>query len=96
MAELLHQVYALDHPTLECVDSFTHLYRATYYPSFRYYNDRELYGKVPPYHIAHCRMFVNLDGHKIKNGFKVVASSNYPFHKMKFNIKQMMFPESTF
>ena len=39
-------------------------------------------------------MFVNLDGHKLPNGIKVVASSNYPMYKHKFNIKQMMFPES--
>ena len=94
MGEILGQVYALDTPILECVDSFSYLYRASYYPSFRYYNDRDLYGKVPPYHIAHCRLFTQLDGHKLKKGFKVVASSNYPMHKHKFDIKKIMFPES--
>lgn len=95
MGELLRQVYALkDTPILECVDSFSYLYRASAYPSFRYYNDRDLWGRIPPYHIAHCRMFVNLDGHKLPNGIKVVASSNYPMYMHKFSIKQMMFPES--
>lgn len=95
MGEILAQVYNLDIPILECVDSFSWLYRASYYPSFRYYNDRDLYGKVPPYHIAHCRLFNNLDGHKLKKGLKVVASSNYPMYKHKFSIKQMMYPPST-
>lgn len=37
---------------------------------------------------------MHLDGHKLKNGFKVVASSNYPLHKHKFDIKKIMFPEN--
>lgn len=82
----------MDVPILECVDAFSYLYRATSYPSFRYYNDRDLYGKVPPYHLAHCRLFTNLDGHKLKKGLKVVTSSNYPMYKHKFDIKKIMFP----
>ena len=95
MGEILGQVYSLDIPILECVDSFSYLYRASYYPSFRYFNDRDLFGKVPPYHIAHCRLFVHLDGHKLKRGLKIVNSSNYPMFKHKFDIKQIMFPESS-
>jgi hypothetical protein len=41
-------------------------------------------------------MFVHLDGHKLKNGFKVVAASNYPLYKHKFDIKKIMFPEGKF
>lgn len=59
---------------------------------YRYYNDRDLWGKIPPYHVAHCRMFCNLDGHKLPHGIKVVASSNYPMYMHKFNIKMMMYP----
>lgn len=96
MGEILRQVYEIqDIPILECVDSFSYLYRASCYPSFRYYNDRDLWGRVPPYHIAHCRLFVNLDGHKLPNGLKVVAASNYPMYMHKFAIKKIMFPEST-
>jgi hypothetical protein len=92
----LTQVYNIkDIPIIECVDSFSYLYRASYYPSFRYYNDRDLWGHIPPYHIAHCRLFVHLDGHKLPNGIKIVTSSNYPMYMHKFNIKKMLFPEST-
>ena len=96
MGELLGQVYDLDVPILECVDAFSWLYRPSDYGSFRYFNYRGLFGKIPPYHIAHCRMFVNFDGHKIKNGLKVVTSSNYPLFKHKFDIKQMMYPPCTY
>ena len=96
MGELLNQLYQGDHPILECVDGFSHFYRPSGYPSFRYFNDRGLYGKVPPYHIAHIRLFMHLDGHKIRRGLKVVASSNEPYFKHKFDIKKIMLPEGTF
>lgn len=96
MAEILGQIYQLDTPILECVDAYSWLYRPSGHPSFRYFNDKGLYGRVPPYHIAHCRLFVHLDGHKYRNGLKVVASSNYPLYKHKFDIKQMMLPSCNF
>ena len=40
-----------------------------------YANDKELDSFIPPYHLSLCRAFVNMDGHKIKNGFKITASS---------------------
>ena len=38
-------------------------------------NDKRLRGHVPPFHLSFCRAFINFDGHKIKHGLKVVASS---------------------
>jgi small subunit ribosomal protein S29 len=61
------------------VDEYNYLFRPTIYPSFRYATDNSLNSRVPPYHLALCRYFVNFDGHKIKNGFKLTASSNTRF-----------------
>ena len=96
MGEVLGQVYRLETPILECVDAFSWLYRPSHYASYRYFNDRGLYGKVPPYHIAHCRMFIDLDGHKLKNGLKVVTSNSFSLYNHKFEIKQMMFPDCNY
>lgn len=96
MAEVLNQVYNSDSLVCELVDGYSQFYRPCWYRSFKYFNDRGLLGNIPPYHVAHCRLFVHLDGHKLKNGFKAVASSNYPLYKHKFDIKQIMFPESNY
>lgn len=36
---------------------------------------------------------MNLDGHRIKKGLKVVASSNYPLHKHKFDVTKIFLPK---
>jgi hypothetical protein len=35
---------------------------------------------------------MNFDGHKLKNGFKAVASSNQSLTRHQFHPKKMMFP----
>jgi hypothetical protein len=37
----------------------------------RYANDKGLKSRIPPYHLSLTRAFMNFDGHKIKNGFKI-------------------------
>lgn len=91
-AELLRQVYESDHLILEVVDDFSSLYKGSIYKNFKYYNDNDLFGDIPPYHIAHMRYFVNLDGHKLKRGLKVVASSIGNLYKHHFDIKKIMLP----
>lgn len=72
----MEQIYNLEsHCVLVVVDEYNYLYKESIYPSYRYENDKELDGHIPPYHLSLCRPFVNLDGHKIKNGFKLTASS---------------------
>jgi hypothetical protein len=71
------------------------LYRRTIYRNSTYYNDSHLFGAIPPYHLAHCRPFVNLDGHKLKRGLKVVASSIGTLYKHHFDIKKIMLPVGT-
>lgn len=92
LAEVLHQVYESDKLTVEVVDDFSWLYKGTVYRNYKYYNDSDLFGAVPPYHIAHIRYFVNLDGHKLKRGLKVVASSIGVLYKHHFDIKKIMLP----
>lgn len=77
------------------VDDFSWLYRRTIYRNYKYYNDSHLFGAIPPYHLAHCRPFVNLDGHKLKRGLKVVASSIGTLYKHHFDIKKIMLPVGT-
>jgi hypothetical protein len=77
---------------LEIVDDYSWLYRKTVYLNYKYYNDSHLFGAIPPYHLAHVRLFVNLDGHKIKRGLKIVASSIGNLYKHHFDIKKIMLP----
>lgn len=92
MGELLRQVYASDKLVIEVVDDFSWLYRRTEYRNYKYYNDNHLFGAIPPYHLTHCRFFVNLDGNKIKRGLKVVASGINHLYKHHFDIKKIMLP----
>lgn len=95
MAELLDQIYEGDHLVLEVVDDYSWFYRKTSYLNYKYFNDSQLFGSIPPYHIAHIRLFVNLDGHKIKRGLKIVASSIGDLYKHHFDIKKIMLPVGT-
>lgn len=78
---------------VEIVDDYSWLYRRTVHRNYKYYNDSQLFGAIPPYHLAHVRHFVNLDGHKLKRGLKVVASSIGDLYKHHFDIKKIMLPE---
>lgn len=93
--ELLEQLYNLEsHNVLVCVDQYNLLFRPSCYPSFRYENDKYLKGRVPPYHMALCRAFMHFDGHKIKNGFKAVASGiPQPLYRHKFKPDDIFFPK---
>lgn len=93
--EILEQLYNLEsHNVLVCVDEYNFLFRPSNYPSFRYENDKFLKGRIPPYHMALCRAFLNFDGHKIKNGFKLTASSiSDHLYKHKFKPNDIFFPK---
>ena len=93
--ELLEQLYEIEsHNVLICVDQYNLLFRPSTYPSYRYENDRDLKGRIPPYHMALCRAFLNFDGHKIKNGFKLVASGiPTMLHRHEFTPEHIFFPK---
>jgi len=92
--ELLEQLYNLDsHCVLVVLDEYNYMFRPSIYPSFRYANDTDLKSYVPPYHLSLCRAFINFNGHLIKNGFKLAASSNKRLYKHNFNGKKILLPK---
>lgn len=68
------------------------MYRPSGVPGYEYVSWKKLKGKIPPYHMALMRMFMKLDGHKIKNGYKIVASSHQSLYKHVFTPDKINFP----
>eukprot|EP01017_Pseudomicrothorax_dubius_P033825 TRINITY_DN4568_c0_g1_i3.p1 TRINITY_DN4568_c0_g1~~TRINITY_DN4568_c0_g1_i3.p1 ORF type:complete len:684 (+),score=196.56 TRINITY_DN4568_c0_g1_i3:126-2177(+) len=89
-AELLEQLYNMEsHSFLLVVDDYNWFFRPTAHPSFRYANDPKLDTKIPAYHLALCRPLLRFDGHRIRNGFKLVASGHKKQFKHNFNPKDI-------
>lgn len=77
IAEVLEQLYKSDkYKTLITIDNYNQWYQPTRFPSFRYENDRNLSGFIPPHDLALCRLFMRFDGHFMRNGFKLFATSH--------------------
>lgn len=92
IGEVVEQLQNQDlFPVLTAVDDYNYFYRRSVYPSFRYDN-KKLKSFVPPYHMALCRLFMKMDGHKFKNGFKLVASSNFHLYKHVFGPEKIDHP----
>jgi hypothetical protein len=92
--EVLEQLYNLEsHRVLVVVDDFNWFFKDTAYPSFRYASIKGLNGTIPSYHMSFCRAFMKFDGHRIKNGFKIVASGASTMHKHKFNPDKINFAQ---
>jgi small subunit ribosomal protein S29 len=82
IAEILEQLYYTDkYQTLITCDNLNTWYQPSGYPSFRYTNDRGLSGFIPPHDLAMCRLFMRFDGHFMRNGVKLFATS----HQHQFN-----------
>lgn len=93
LAEVIEQLQHQDkYSVLTAVDDYNWFFRRSIYRSFRYDN-KVLKAKIPPYHLALCRMLMRMDGHKYKSGFKVVASSHYHLYKHVFNPTKINYPE---
>lgn len=93
LAEVIEQLQNQEtYPVLSLVDDFNYFFRRSVYPSFRY-DTRELKSRIPPYHLSLCRLFLRMDGHKFKNGFKVVASSHSHLYKHIFTPEKINYPE---
>jgi hypothetical protein len=73
------------------VDNYNWLFRPSVYPSYRYSSDNGLNGYVPPNHLALARLFIEFDGHRIRNGFKVVASGHKHLYKHSFDPSKIHF-----
>jgi hypothetical protein len=93
IAELLEQAYNCEsHNVLVAVDDYNWFYRPSATYGFMYENIRGMNSKIPPYHMALCRLFLKFDGHRIKRGFKVAGTSNYSISKHYFEPKKINFP----
>ena len=75
------------------IDDYNWIYRGSIHKSFRYSDQKELDFNIPPYHFALVRLFMNFDGHLIKNGFKIAASSNIGIMKHNFDLYKINFPD---
>ena len=88
--EILEQVYNLEsHKVLVVVDNYNYFFLPTCYPSFRYANNKGYESMVPAHHLALSRAFMKFDGHKIKNGVKLVAPSLRKLYKHSFTPSQI-------
>ena len=61
------------------IDEYNEWYLNSGIPSFRYENDPMTRGHIPAHDFAIPHMMMRLDGHKMKNGFKLFSTSNWRF-----------------
>lgn len=82
IAEILDQVYHQDdHHVLVLLDGFNAWLQPTSYNSFRYKNDPNLKGYIPPKDVALIRLMYQFDGHFLRQGVKYVTTT----HRKTFN-----------
>jgi hypothetical protein len=94
LSEIMYQIYRSEsHKLMILVDEYNEFFRPSEYFSYRYANIKNGDYKIPPYDIALCRMFMNFDGHLMKNGVKVMASSVGKYHNHKFSPSMIHFPK---
>ena len=75
--ELLEQLYQSDKfQTLFAIDGFNDWLKPSHYLSFRYDSDRKTGGHIPPHDFALVRMLMKFDGHFVRNGFKLLATTH--------------------
>lgn len=90
IAEIMNQLYNQDQrKVLVSIDQYSDWFRPSNFRSFRYANDNRY--KIPPYHIALVRMFIKFDGHKIRNGFKLCASTSEKMFNSHFDPEKIGF-----
>ena len=72
------------------IDEYNDWFRASEYRSYRYANGYHTF--IPPFHMAVVRMFMKFDGHFIRNGVKLVATTQDKFYNTIFDPKMIQFP----
>jgi small subunit ribosomal protein S29 len=75
------------------MDGFNTFFQPSNCPSFRYANNKHYKGFVPPYDIALCRLLMKFDGHFIRNGVKVTATSHYRLFNHTMKPSEIKFPD---
>lgn len=81
VAEILEQLYTTDkYKTLITIDNFNTWYQPSGYCSFRYDSNRHMSGFIPPHDLSLVRLFIRFDGHMMRNGVKICATSHHHQH----------------
>ena len=94
VAEVLEQLYNQDQrKVLILCDQYSDWFRPSNLKSFRYPYNRYF---IPPEDIALVRLFHRFDGHLIRNGVKVCASSTQDFKNARFTPQMINFPDQFF
>lgn len=92
--EVLEQLYKSDkYQTLITLDGFNAFFQPSQYPSFRYDNNKRYKSCIPPYDLALARLLMKFDGHFIRNGVKVAATSHYRFFNHTMEPSAIKFPD---
>lgn len=92
--ELLEQLYHSDRfHTLLAIDGFNDWMKPSNYLSFRYDSDPRAKGKIPPQDFALIRMLMRMDGHMIRNGFKLMATTHHKQFKHLCTPEMISFPK---
>ena len=92
IGELMVQLYNNKNlKTIVMVDEYNEWFKPSEYASYRYANKKKYRCKIPPYDVALVRLFMKFDGHFIRNGFKLFATSTGKFHKHKFDPESINF-----
>lgn len=91
IAEIMHQLYNQDDANvLVAIDGYSDWFKNSEYTSFRYANSGYY---IPPHDIAIPRLFMRFDGHKIRNGFKICASTQENFYNHLFTPEMIGSPK---
>jgi len=83
-----------NHKSIFLVDGYNEWFKPSMYDTYKYANYRHYENKIPPFDIAMCRMFMNFNGHMIKNGVKVVASTCHRFGNHEFTPEHINYPRN--
>ena len=90
ICEVLEQLQHMDnYNALILVDEFSEFFKPSAQPSIKYANYKETNSCIPPFDLALGRAFMRLDGHRLKNGTKIVASTEYRNPKKTFDFKKV-------
>lgn len=78
LGEVLTQLYHTNkHHVLICMDGYNDWFNKSGSESFRYENIKAYNGTIPPKDFAIVRMLMKFDGHMMRNGFKLMATTHY-------------------
>jgi len=83
LCEVVEQLYNTDATNvMVLVDEYNEFFKQSSYESFKYVNMRDADGTIAPWDLSLARLFMRFDGHRIRNGVKIMATSEYR-HKFR-------------